>query len=206
MTSSCGRRRFAPLILYVLAPLVSGCTGMIPGGAGAPLQTFILEARLQPAPAGARGDRVLLVEPARAEPGAHTRYIAYSRSPQHLDYYIQSQWADTPARMLQPLLVASLDASGLYRAVLASSAGASADLRLEVDIIELRQRFWDTPSEVRFVLRARLYDVEQRTVLGTRTFEALQPAPSEDAAGGVAAANHAVAQVLADLVSFLREF
>lgn len=203
MSACLASARWWRLMLLALGPLGAGCAGVIPGGAGTPLQTFILEARPLPASPAQRGDRVMMVEPARAEPGAHTRYIAYSRTPQHLDYYTQSQWADTPARMLQPLLVAALDGSGLYRAVLSSPGGAAADLRLEVDIIELRQRFWSAPSEVRFVLRARLYDVQARTVLGTRTLEALVPAPSEDAAGGVAAANEAVTRVLTDLVTFV---
>ena len=60
----------------------------------------------------ARHDRmdgpVLLVSPPQAEPGFETQRMAYVRRPYQLEYYAVNQWADTPARMLAPLMVHAL--------------------------------------------------------------------------------------------------
>ena len=53
----------------------------------------------------------------------------------------------------------------------------------------LQQEFTARPSRVRFTLRLELTDLAGHRVIGTRELEAVEPAPSEDAAGGAAAAN-----------------
>ena len=46
---------------------------------------------------------------------------------------------------------------------------------------------------------AQLLELKEQRVLGVRGFEALEPAPTEDAYGGVLAANRAVTTVLGSL-------
>jgi cholesterol transport system auxiliary component len=77
-----------------------------------------------------------------------------------------------------------------------------ADLRLDTEIVLLRQSFLATPSRVEFALRAQLVDVPGRRVLATRYVEAGEEAPSDDAPGGVVAANAAVAKALAQVAAF----
>ena len=66
----------------------------------------------------------------------------------------------------------------------------------------LRQSFLTRPSRVEFTLRAQLVDVPGRRVLATRYVEVAQEAPSDDAPGGVVAANAAVARALAQVAAF----
>ena len=54
-------------------------------------------------------------------------------------------------------------------------------------------------------LRATLVDVSGRRVLSTRLLQAESSAPSEDAEGGVIAANAALGEVLTSLVAFVME-
>jgi cholesterol transport system auxiliary component len=61
------------------------------------------------------------------------------------------------------------------------------------------------PSRVEFTLRAQLVHVQGRRVLATRYVEAVQEAPSDDAPGGVAAANAAVARALEQVAAFCVE-
>jgi cholesterol transport system auxiliary component len=51
-------------------------------------------------------------------------------------------------------------------------------------------------------LRAQLVDLDTQRVLGSQLFEISEAAPSEDAYGGVQAANRAVARLLEELVAF----
>lgn len=77
------------------------------------------------------------------------------------------------------------------------------DLRLDINLIRLQQEFFQQPSQVRVTLRAKLIDVASSHILSTQLFEAVEPAPSEDAAGGVQAANLAVARLLREVTEFV---
>ena len=127
------------------------------------------------------------------------------REPHKLDYFAHSQWVDPPARMLGPLLLAEIERSGAFRAVVLTPGAAAGDLRLDTEIIRLQHEFQMQPSRVRFTLRATLVENKTRRVLAGREFEAIAPASSDDPYGGVVAANQAVQTVLENLAQFLTE-
>jgi cholesterol transport system auxiliary component len=131
--------------------------------------------------------------------------MAYVRTAHALDHYATHRWADAPARMLGQLLTRTLEDTGAFRAVVPAGSGLPADLRLDTEIVRLHQSFLVQPSRVEFTLRAQLVDVAARQVLATRYVEVTQEAPSEDAPGGVAAANVAVARALAQAAAFAVE-
>ena len=181
--------------------LVAGCAALQPPRTESPA-LYLLDAR--PAASVTRPQRnlVLAVESPSARPGFDTPQIAYVRVAHKLDYYAKNRWADTPSRMLAPLLVQALEQSGSFRAVLRTSNPIPADLRLDTELIRLQQDFTTQPSRVELTLRAQLYDVKGRQVLAVREFDAVENAASEDAYGGVIAANRALARVLGQLTDF----
>jgi cholesterol transport system auxiliary component len=119
------------------------------------------------------------------------------------EVYANSVWADTPARMLAPLLVSRLQQSGQFRAVLLAPSAAKAALRLDTTILRLQQDFLQVPSVVRFTVQVTLMNTTTREVLAWRTVDTMQSASSEDAAGGAAAAQAAVQQGLSQVAAFL---
>ena len=144
----------------------------------------------------------LIVNPPRAAASFDSQHIIYVREPHRLEYFAHSEWADTPARMLAPLLVAALDDEVAFRAVVTTASAASGDLRLDTEIVRLQHDFAAQPSRVRFTLRAVLVDNATRRVIGWREFDESVAAATDDPAGGVAAANRAVQLVLGQLGSF----
>jgi len=150
----------------------------------------------------AKRDLVLSVNPPRAAPGFDSTAMAYVQKPHALDHYATHRWADTPARMVGQLLTRTLEDTGSFRAVVHGPAGLPADLQLETEIVHLRQSFLAKPSRVELTLRTQLVDVADRRVLATRYIEVVEEASSDDAAGGVAAANAAVARALAQVAAF----
>ncbi len=78
----------------------------------------------------------------------------------------------------------------------AAPGGVAAGLRLDAEVVRLQQEFLEKPSRVRFALTAQLADLSTGRVLGTRELEAVETAASDDAHGGVLAANRAVRRVL----------
>ncbi len=67
----------------------------------------------------------------------------------------------------------------------------------------MEQQFFSHPSLVRLSVRAQIIDTKRAAILATRYFEVLEVAPTEDAYGGVQAANHAAAKLLIELASWL---
>ena len=147
----------------------------------------------------------LLINPTHAAAGFDGPHIIYVREPHKLEYFAHSEWVDPPARMVAALLVAAIEKTGSFGAVVLTPGAASGELRLDTEIIRLQHEFQTSPSRVRFTLRATLVDDKTRRVLAWREFEAIEPARSEDPYGGVLAANRAVQSVLDDLSQFLTE-
>lgn len=188
---------------------LSACSALSPTASPA-TAFYALDGALKPVvvttrvmPAAAVATKTLLINPPHAAAGFDSTRIIYLREPHKLDYYALSQWVDPPARMLGPLLVAAIEKTGALRAVLLMPAAGAGDLRLDTQIIRLQQEFQTHPSQVRFTLRATLVDDRTRHVLAWQEFDAIESANSEDAYGGVLAANRAVQNVVDQLALFV---
>lgn len=229
---SAGRRSWWHLpMLWLLSGALAGCASILPKPAPQPayftlqglnglhgpngsngpvgpagLQGTPAASALSPRPAtGAGAAAVLLVQVPAAAPGFDSARIIYTRQPHRLEYFAQSEWVDSPARMLAPIMVSVLDHSGTFRSVVLAPSAALGDLQLDTQLLRLQQEFGAARSQVRLSLRAQLIDTRSRRVLATRDFEHTAPSASEDAAGGVAAAQRAAHAVLRDLSDWCRE-
>jgi len=192
--------RRMPRVL-VLAALLAGCAGLQPVQAPSP-GLHVLQGAAAVASAPVRRDLVLEVGVPRAWPGFDTPQMAYVQKPYALDYFANSRWADAPAHMLAPLLARALEQTGGFRAVVQTPGGVPADLRLSGELVRLQQNFMTRPSKVELTLRVELIDVRGRRVLAARVFDETEPAPTDDAYGGVTAANAALQRVLAQVAAF----
>jgi len=184
--------------------LLAACAAVQPPPADH-ASTYVLEAK----PAGGalrpKRDLVLEVSAPRARPGFDTPRMAYTQRPNALEYFARNRWADTPARMLAPLLAQALEQSGGFRAVVQAPSLAAAGLRLDTELVRLQQDFGTQPSRIRFTLRAQLIDVGARRVLASAEFDETEAAPSDDPYGGVIAANRALARLLERVSAFCAE-
>jgi cholesterol transport system auxiliary component len=188
-------------VVAVCVGLAAGCAGLPSPEAEAPA-TYLLDARPAVPPAATRRDLVLAVGVPRARAGYDSAQIAFVRRPYELEYFAKSRWTDPPARLLAPLMVLALDASGGFRSVVPVPAGVAPDLRLDTELIRLQQDFGASPSRVEIALRVQLIDVRANRVLAEALLEATETAPSEDAYGGVIAANRALERLLPRVVDF----
>lgn len=171
-----------------------------------PSHTYLLDVVVSNSYPPSTTGKTLLVSHPQAAPGFDTPALIYIRTPHVLEQYSQSRWVDTPAHMLLPLLIRILESTGQFSAVLsANTSSVVGELRLDTEIVRLQQEFFTKPSQVRFILRAQLLNMAERNVLATKVFEVVEPAPTEDATGGMLAANHAVAKVMTEMASFLIE-
>jgi len=167
--------------------------------------TYVLEAMPAAGAPRPKGDLVVEVSAPRARPGFDTPQMAYTQRANALEYFARNRWADTPARMLAPLLAQALDHSGGFRAVVQAPSLAAANLRLETELVRLQQDFGARPSRVRLTLRVQLIDTDARRVLASAEFDETEVAPSDDPYGGVIAANRALGRLLERLAKFCAE-
>ena len=188
-------------VLWVLLAL-AGCA--LPQDSSPPQQAYLLEvgAFTPPPPVRRSSGKILLVTVSKEAAGFDSNRIAYTREPPKLDYYKDSVWSDTPAKMLLPILVRAFESTGVFKAVVSPPSPVLADVRVDVDVIRLQQEFMTMPSRVRLITRIKVVEMKSGHVLETRLFEALEPASSENAAGAARAANAAVQKVLGEMVPF----
>lgn len=187
--------------LWAAALCTSACFSL---GPKTPSARYELQASFEGGPVVGEGP-TLMVAQLTAAPGFESTRIVYVKRPHELQAFARSEWVDTPARMLAPLLVRALGRSGAFAAVTDVRSGAAAELRLEAEVVRLQQEFTSHPSRVRLTVRVQLSNVQSRRVLGVREFEAVEEAPSDDPYGGVVAANRAVREVLDAVVSYCGE-
>lgn len=184
-----------------VAALLGGCTGL-PAPKVEDPHVFMLDARPAIKSVQAWRDVVLLVSMPRASAGFDTNQMVYLRQPHEMNYFAVNRWADTPARMLAPLLTQTLEQTGSFRAVVQTAGVVPADLRLDTELVRLQQDFGTKPSQVQLTLRAQLIDVAGKRVVAAKVFDDAENVGSDDAYGGVVAANRLVQRVLEQVADF----
>lgn len=198
-------------MVALLAPLLSACSGLLPKAA--PLPSFYTldqtATPTRPSVATAAPRQVvqptLTVLPTRATAGFDSAHIIYTRDAHKLEYFAQSEWVDTPARMLSPLIAVTVERSAAWQAVVTAPSSASAHFSLHTELLRLQHDFTVQPSQVRFTLRAQLIDVATRRVVLSRDFDQTAVSTTEDARGGVVAAHRAVSTALDQLAQSLAD-
>lgn len=194
------------LAVFVLAIFFSVGCSLGPREISAP-RTYFLNPEISWKNSHASGDRaahsVLLIPQPKAQAGFDTARMAYLLRPYEVSYYAYNQWADTPARMLQRIMVENFDKPGFWSAVLSTPGGVPAQYRLDCDNLVLEQQFFSNPSRVRLALRAQIVETKTQSVLGTKYFEMFEAAPSDDPYGGVIAANKATIELINELAGWL---
>jgi len=196
--------RFIPYrALQVLAStlMFAACSGLSPPHVETQ-NIYVLESGPDTPQAQVKRDLVLAVNMPRALPGFDTPRMAYVQHPHELNYFATSRWADTPAMMLGPLIAHALEQMNGFNAVVQTSAALPADVRLDIELVRMYQDFGTKPSRVQLTLWAQLIDLRGKRLLAAREFDEFENASSDDAYGGVIAANRLVQRVLGELAEF----
>jgi cholesterol transport system auxiliary component len=185
---------------------MTSCT-LFPASEKTPLRMHLLSLDSSPGNSSVAsvrtGKATLLINPPRAQAGFDTPRMVYLLHPHTVNYYANNRWADTPPRMLAPLLVQAMEKTGCWQVVVQMPAAVQGNYRLDTEILHLQQEFFSQPSRVRLTLRVQLVELRGQSVIATQRFEVLEEAPSEDAYGGVVAANRALDKLLKQVADWV---
>jgi len=182
-----------------LSLLLAGCIGLQAPKVDS-IHLYTLDARPASVAAQHPNDSVLAISMPTAWPGYDTPQIAYQRQPLELEYFATHRWADAPVKMLRPLLAQALEPA--FRSVVPTPGIVPADIRLDTELIRLQQNFTTHPSRIQLVLRAQLTDVKDKRVIAVKLFDESENSATEDAYGGIVAANRALQRVLTQVTDF----
>ncbi len=186
-------------MLLIFAALLAGCTAFSTPKVES-THLYLLDARPVTTAEGKKSTRILAISQPVSRPGYDTPKMAYQRVPLELEYFASHQWADTPARMLQPLIMQALAPN--FSAVVQASGIIPANFRLDTELIRLQQNFTTKPGKIVLTLRAQLIDLKDKRVVAEKLFDEFENTDSDDAYGGVVATNRALQRVLAQLAEF----
>jgi cholesterol transport system auxiliary component len=164
--------------------------------------TYLLEAQSALEAAQPQTDLVIEVAMPHARAGYDNDLMAYTRRPKEIEYYSRNRWADTPARMLAPAIAQALEHTHGFRAVLAAPSAVPVDLRLDTELVRLQQDFSVHPSRIDMTVRVQLFGTNPARALASAQFDEVEDAASDDAYGGVGAANRALSRLVARVADF----
>jgi cholesterol transport system auxiliary component len=114
--------------------------------------------------------------------------------------YANSHWSMPPAQLFTQRLKARIGQSGGVLLTASDGAAGVPVLRLEVDDFS---QIFASAERSEGLVAARLSVLDGRRLLGQRSFTRRMPAPTADAAGGVAALAQASDAVIGDLLQWL---
>jgi len=130
-----------------------------------------------------------------------TPRMAYTRSADEIEYFATHRWADPPPEMLVPILIAGLERTNRFLALVGPSSRAAGDLVLETELLAFRQEFIESKPRFRATIRASIMDTIAGAILGSpRTFDVLEPMDDANPTAGVRAAGR-VAERIADEIA-----
>jgi cholesterol transport system auxiliary component len=181
--------------------LVHGCS-LLPA---APMEASKEVLNKMPAEVPQRASRgaLLLVFPPQARPIYDTTQMAYTTQPYEIAYFSQHEWAETPAQMLQPLLVKTLESTHFFSAVLAPPYAGRYGYALRTEIRELIADFTSEPAALQLSLRFQLTDGAAGRILAVKEISIREPMQKKSPYAGVVAANEATAKALLELARFV---
>lgn len=193
-------------ILWMINLLGLSACSLVPSE-DTPMAQYVFDLPNFPTASPRAAAKIVQVAMPQAVAGFDSQGMTYMRHPAQLERYTKSQWVDTPAHMLLPLLVRSLEASGQYQAVLsANTSNLSGEIRVDTEILRLQQEFIpQQASRVHLILRVQVFHLVDRNILATQVFDLSETAPSDDAQGYVIATNQALLKWLPVFQAFVKK-
>ena len=131
----------------------------------------------------------ILISQPEAMAGYQTEQMMYIKKPYELSSFVHNTWISTPANMIYPLLMQSLQKTGYFYAVASGPYVDKADYRLDTQLIALQQNFLAKPSILNLVAKVVLTHIADNRVIASRIISEHVKCPSDTPYGGVIAAN-----------------
>ncbi|HSU06262.1 MAG TPA: ABC-type transport auxiliary lipoprotein family protein [Acetobacteraceae bacterium] len=192
--------RLALAAIALAASLLPGCSLLLPPKPE-PVKAILSEVP-NDLPHERRHAASLLILTPETSPAYDTTRMAYSVKLYQIAYFRDNEWAETPAQMIQPLLVQTLQRTGLFRAILTPPETGRTDYTLRTNIVNLVQDYTVNPPVLRLAFRLQLLGASGRLIAG-REITVQETMRDATPYAGVIAANDAVGKALRIAAGFV---
>jgi len=183
-----------------LVLLLTGCTPK-----STPLTYYTLEAgHVQPVTHSPYRNRVLKVSYPMAIKEKITDKMLFSYSFRDSGTYQNSQWSNNLGKLLEGIIIAALEESRLFKAVLPYASTVNANYRLEPLIYDFSHHIRGNASYAVVSIQFSLIDINTGKLLKTKRFSYREPTPTVDANGYAEATNKIMTRMVHDLVLWLK--
>ncbi len=193
--------RAALIVLCVL--ILSGCTLFSP--VKIDTKTSVLGNIPLDLPSETIHSATLLVLVPETEPIYATTQMAYTTRAYQIAYFSQNEWAETPSKMIQPLIVMALRNTHYFSEILSPPNFSRHTFTLRTEILELKQDFTSEPAMLQLTMHFYLSREATNQVISTEELSVREPMRERNPDAGVAAANEAMAKILRELACFIIE-
>lgn len=146
-----------------------------------------------------RTSKILMVPQPDSLPMYNTTQMFYTPKPYQIASFSQNRWADTPAQMLHPLLIQSLQKMNYFHAVVSPPYTGKYDYLLNLQVLELKQDFIYRPATLKFSLKVDLIKSVGNRILVTKIIKITEPMRFCNPYNGVLAANRVTKQLLSQI-------
>jgi ABC-type uncharacterized transport system auxiliary subunit len=194
------RRMRQTTLVVVLAGISAGC------GASRPTKYYVLD--VSPAPAidpTAQFPITLLIGRITASRLYRDDRLVYGSGPVELGTYEYQRWAESPADMVQDILISSLRSSGQYRSVSRIESNFRGDYIIRGHLYSLYEV--DKPAlTARFSLQLELFDPKSGTTVWTGSYSHDEPVNGKTVADIVEALDRNVQAGMQQLTASLGQY
>lgn len=180
---------------------VSGCSALAP--VNIDTRKYMLSRQPAELPGAQRHPMSLLILRPESNRAFDTTRMAYTTQAYQIAYFSQNEWAETPAQMMLPLMVAAISNTHYFEQVLAPPDFGHHSFALRSEILDLEQDFTANPPTLRFTMRFLLSREADNAIVASKEVSAHEAMREKTPYAGVVAANEATAKILRELAAFV---
>jgi cholesterol transport system auxiliary component len=148
--------------------------------------------------------QIVVAEPLAAG-GLDSNRIALRPTSTELKYYARARWTERAPKMVQTLLVESLENSRRIVSVGRQAIGLRSDYDLKTELREFQAEYFGGVGEnpnIRVRLNVKIIAQPRQTIIASRSFESYLPAPGSDISSIVVGFDEALGKVLKNTVKW----
>jgi cholesterol transport system auxiliary component len=145
----------------------------------------------------------ILVSQPEAMAGYQTEQMLYVQKPFEIAAFVHNTWISSPANMIYPLIMQSLQKTTYFDAVASGPYVDKADYRLDTQLIALQQNFLTKPSVIELAVKVVLTHIADNRIVSSRIISERINCPVDTPYGGVIAANRATFALTTALSKFV---
>ncbi len=163
------------LSFVLMALMLTACGSLIElPGSGAPPKLYSLNAAADFDPPAQMQDWRILVDEPMASRAIDTDRIAVRPSDIEIKYYANARWSDRAPRLVQNLLIESLENSGAVELAGRGPSGLRAQYLLSGSLVDFQTEYQSGDAVVHIRLKLNLVEQKSGRVLAAKTFEQTQ--------------------------------